>query len=273
MVENFNGELSMKLIALLRVIRVCHGVTRRSAAIFFLCMAAVSFSYAQQTDTVAEHSSRAIALSAKGDFNGAIAEYQAALRLDPDSAEALNGLARLYATAKDTAVRNPSKALQYALQAVALDHAQNATYLDTLAKAYDASGDDQNAVVTEKKALALQLDDSTRKRFESSLNRYELATVPANTNAFIPYCTDHFDLCRESVVDVNNFMMIRQLGGNHGCTFPTPGDDVAAYHAESIDATKAILEWLKANTASLAPKKDAAIEQAMAALWPSGCEH
>jgi tetratricopeptide (TPR) repeat protein len=263
----------MKDVALLRTARWRPAATKRLATIAFLCVTAVSFGFAQQADTAEEHSSRAVVLAGKGDFNGAIAEYQAELRLNSDSAEALNGLARLYATAKDKTMRNPSKALQYALQAVALDHAQNATYLDTLAKAYDAGGDDQNAVLTEKKALALQLDDSTRKRFQSSLNWYELAMVPADTTSFISYCTNHFALCRETVVDINNIMMIRQLGGNHGCTFPTPGEGVEAYHAAAIEATKAILEWLKANSTSRAPNKDAAIAQAMAALWPSQCEH
>jgi tetratricopeptide (TPR) repeat protein len=264
----------MKEVTLLQVIRMCPGAMRCAVASAFLCLIAVSYGYAQQTETSEEHNSRGGTLSAKGDVNGAIAEYQAALRLNPNSAQALNSLAWLYATAKDATLRDPSKALKYALQAVALDQAKNANYLNTLAKAYDVNGDYVNAVLTEKKALAIPLDDATRKKFETSLEWYEQGTVPADTATFVPYCANNFEICRIYVLNVNSRTIINEMGGAHGCTFPRPREGGRpAFHEASIAATKAILDWLKANGASLAPKPEDAIEQAMAAIWPSECVH
>jgi tetratricopeptide (TPR) repeat protein len=268
------GEITMKQNRFSPEVLLSQGATRRSIAISLLFVFAVSCSYAQQRETAAEHYSRGDALFAKDDVSGAVAEYEASLRLNPNSTKALNSLASIYAEAEDTKLRNPAKSLKYALQAVALDHAKNATYLGTLAEAYAINGDYQNAIVTIQNALALQPDESTKRHFEVNLEYYELQTVPADSAAFVPYCADHFDLCRLTVVDVNNINMMKQMGGSHGCTFPRPGTSGrAAYHAKSIEATKAILDWQKANSASLAPKRDDAIEQAMTALWPSECAH
>jgi tetratricopeptide (TPR) repeat protein len=236
-----------------------------------LCILAVSCSYAQQNETADVHYNRAHALSASGDVNGAIAEYQAALRLKPNYVEALNSLALLYATAKDTTLRDPSKALKYALQAVRLDNAKNPDYLDTLAKAYDANGDHENAILTEQKALALLTEDSTRRTgFESSLSWYEGEDVPTDTAAFLPYCAIHIERCRHSVVDANNITMINQLNGAIGCTIPRTSGGI---RVDSREATPKILDWMNANRALLAPKSIDAIEQAVAALWPSECKH
>jgi tetratricopeptide (TPR) repeat protein len=121
------------------------------------------------------HHNLGVALRAKGNLSEAIAEYQAALRLNPKYVPALNNLAWLYATASDATLRNRSKALEYALQAVALENATNAHPLDTLAEAYYVNGDYANAVLTEKKALALQSDDATRKSLAERLEKYERA--------------------------------------------------------------------------------------------------
>ncbi len=126
------------------------------------------------------------ALKAKGDLSGAIAEYEAAIRLDPKRASALNSLAWLYATAGDTALRNPPKALEYALRAVALDSTQDTYHLGTLAEAYYVNGDYANAVLTEKKALAVQSDDETRKTHEENLKKYEAAQNAPSRPALRP---------------------------------------------------------------------------------------
>jgi hypothetical protein len=97
-------------------------------------------------------------------------------------------------------------------------------------------------------------------------------SAPADTAAFVPYCTDHFDGCRTKVITVNNLNKLNQMRGVHGCTFPSPHDAGQTYHSNSIAATNAILDWLKANSASQAQKPTDAINQAMAALWPSECK-
>jgi hypothetical protein len=92
--------------------------------------------------------------------------------------------------------------------------------------------------------------------------------APADTATFVTYCTDHFEVCRKEVLDVNNINMIQMLGGNHGCSFP---HTAAKTHGDSIAATKAILVWLNTNGTSRVPKTYDAIEQATKALWPGEC--
>jgi hypothetical protein len=65
--------------------------------------------------------------------------------------------------------------------------------------------------------------------------------APADTATFVTYCSDHFEVCRKEVLDVNNINMMRLIGGNHGCSFP---HTAAKTHDDSITATKAILAWL-----------------------------
>ena len=100
----------------------------------------------------------------------------------------------------------------------------------------------------------------------------QVQTTPPDTTAFIAYCEDHLESCRSTVVDINNIMMMRQLGGNRACSIPSPNSkDLEVRRANSRAATKEIVEWLKANHTSRAPKADDAVIQAIAALWPKEC--
>lgn len=118
---------------------------------------------------------RGNAHESNGDLHRAIRDYKQAVRLNPDYDSALNNLAWLYATAADRTLRNPAKALECALRAVALNGANNADDLDTLAEAYFINRDYLNAIMTEKKAVALQPDSAIREEFEQSLAKYEQA--------------------------------------------------------------------------------------------------
>ena len=89
----------------------------------------------------------------------AIQHYQQAIRLKPDSGAARNNLAWLLATADDKRYRNPSEALAQAQQAVRLSHWKEPTFIDTLAEALYANGQYQQAVETQKRALALDPGD------------------------------------------------------------------------------------------------------------------
>jgi rhomboid protease GluP len=91
----------------------------------------------------------------------AIQHYQEAIRLKPDLAEARNNLAWLLATSDDTRYRNPAEALAQAKQAVELSHWKEPTFIDTLAEALYVNGQYQQAVDTQKKALALDPGDKT----------------------------------------------------------------------------------------------------------------
>jgi hypothetical protein len=96
--------------------------------------------------------------------------------------------------------------------------------------------------------------------------------APSDTESFIAYCTDaNFESCRSEVMDIANINLMKQIGGTYSCTFPQ-SDDRSKRAADRITATKAILAWLKANPTKRMPKTDDAINQAMAALWPSECQ-
>jgi membrane associated rhomboid family serine protease/tetratricopeptide (TPR) repeat protein len=89
-------------------------------------------------------------------YGDAIKNYQAALRLVPDFAEAHNNLAWLYATCDDPKYRDPKAALEHAQRAVVLTQWKDGGVIDTLAEAHFANGDYQQAVEIQKKALALE---------------------------------------------------------------------------------------------------------------------
>jgi hypothetical protein len=100
-------------------------------------------------------------------------------------------------------------------------------------------------------------------------------TVPADTAAFVSFCTGHFESCRDRLLTIDNMMRLG-MGGNHKCAFPrtapTEGGG-STLHADSIAATTAILAWLNTNSASRSQETDGAIEQAKQALWPELCAH
>lgn len=106
--------------------------------------------------------------------------------------------------------------------------------------------------------------------------RADAQTPPNDTATFVSFCNAaNFQVCRGKVVDINNIMLMKQIGGNHGCTIarPNKGTGVEGMRTDSAVATKAILDWLIANKASRPPQTDLAIAQAIAELWPQNCEH
>lgn len=85
----------------------------------------------------------------------AIAEGEAALRLNPADAQTYNNLAWLYATSTDRAIQNLDKAKLYAESAVRLTRETQAAYLDTLAEVYVRRGERQRAAEQLRKAIAV----------------------------------------------------------------------------------------------------------------------
>jgi membrane associated rhomboid family serine protease len=107
------------------------------------------------------------------DERQALAWYlRAAKKSDP---AALNNAAWMYATNTDPTIHNPAAALEYARKAVDLTKAApEANYLDTLAAAFAANTQFQEAVDTEKQALALSSPEQ-KAIFGEALQKYELA--------------------------------------------------------------------------------------------------
>ncbi len=102
----------------------------------------------------------------------AIQHYQEALRLDPNNPVAHNNLAWLLATSDDPHYRNPPSALEHATRAVELTRWREPNSIDTLAEAFYASGNFEQAVKVQTKALAL---DPKNPEFQEHMARYRKA--------------------------------------------------------------------------------------------------
>jgi Flp pilus assembly protein TadD len=93
-------------------------------------------------------------LQARGNTAGAVEQFTAAIARRPDWAVPHVELAWLLATTEDDKVRNPGRAIEIALRAVALAGDRDAAVLDALAAAYAAAGDFDRAVETAETALS-----------------------------------------------------------------------------------------------------------------------
>jgi len=88
----------------------------------------------------------------------ALEAYAEARRLEPQSPAPLNGMAWLLATHSDAAVRDEGEAVRLAQRAAELTEHQAPEILDTLAAAYAAVGQFDQAVATAQQAIALAAD-------------------------------------------------------------------------------------------------------------------
>lgn len=104
-------------------------------------------------------------------YGDAIAAYEKALALKPDSPEVLNNLAWLYATCDDEYFRNPERALSLAQQAAMLKEAPH--ILDTLAESYFVNRQYGKAIAAEERAL--RLSGSDRRHYLMQLEKYRRA--------------------------------------------------------------------------------------------------
>jgi tetratricopeptide (TPR) repeat protein len=114
----------------------------------------------------------------KRDLQGAIADYEATIKHRPSHARAHSDLALVLVNV--AVVRDLPRALKLAKQACALTLDSNAMFLATLAVAQFRSGALEDAVATQKKALAAirpQAADRMRTNFEKRLAEYEAAVT------------------------------------------------------------------------------------------------
>jgi len=95
--------------------------------------------------------------------------YENILRLNPDDGMALNNLAWILATARDTTLLDYPKALLLAKRAVGIE--SSPTFLDTLAEAYYVNGLQDKAIHTIKEAL--EKASENRKYLVSQLEKFK----------------------------------------------------------------------------------------------------
>jgi tetratricopeptide (TPR) repeat protein len=102
----------------------------------------------------------------------ALQTYEEGLKTATDEEALWNNASWLYSTARDASLRDPQKALAYARKAVALSGGLKANCLDTLAEALYANGLFDEAVATEKKAVALRPGEGL---YPDQLKRFQAA--------------------------------------------------------------------------------------------------
>jgi phosphatidylglycerol:prolipoprotein diacylglycerol transferase len=98
---------------------------------------------------------RAQARFSKREYAKSVVDLQAAVKIDPDNAAALNRLAWIEATCPQPALRNGALAIEYAKKACQLTDSGNPEYLATLAAAHAERGEFSQAVEIQRSALRL----------------------------------------------------------------------------------------------------------------------
>jgi len=142
--------------------------------------AVTNFNLALQvgTNQASVHENLGLALLLQAKTPQAVAQFQEAIRLQPDSPEALNNLAWIRATHRSAQFRNGQLAVTQAERAVALTHTNDVGKLDTLAAAYAEAGRFPEAVTTARRAAEMAIvagQTGLVAQIQSRLKQYETA--------------------------------------------------------------------------------------------------
>jgi tetratricopeptide (TPR) repeat protein len=116
---------------------------------------------------------RGYAYYSAGRITEALVEYQKVIDLDPAYADAHGNIAWILATHPDAALRDPKKALEYALVEAKRTGMTNAEALDTLAAAHAANGQFDEARRYQKLAISKVEDEDDKAEYVSRLRLYE----------------------------------------------------------------------------------------------------
>ena len=124
-------------------------------------------------DLAEAHNNLGLALTMTGKLDEALEHFREAVRLKPDYLEPLNRMARILAMHPEPKLRDPNQAIELAKRAAELTGHKDATILETLAAAYAAAGQFDQAVKTAEAALSLataaqadELANHIRKKIE-----------------------------------------------------------------------------------------------------------
>ncbi|MHC4539384.1 MAG: protein kinase domain-containing protein [Planctomycetota bacterium] len=115
-------------------------------------------------------------LEADSEYSAKIADYEAAVHIDPNNAFALNDLAWLLAVCPDSGHRDAIRAIELATRACELTSWNNHQDVSTLAAAYSEAGDFEAALNWQKKAAELLPENypaELRANYESRLEVYK----------------------------------------------------------------------------------------------------
>ena len=109
---------------------------------------------------------------------------------DQGNPAAMNNLSWLFATGANGNDRNPQKAVEFGLQATGATQEHIPEYLDTLANAYYANKQYDEALSAEQKALALKPDDKSYQQL--SKNYFEVAKAAKDLPSSLSTAELHF---------------------------------------------------------------------------------
>ena len=115
-----------------------------------------------QPNDAAAHTSLGNAFLQKGWPEKALIQYQTAVEIDPREANARNNMAWVLATSSDPAIRNGTRAVGLAAQAVKISEGKDAIFLRTLAASYGECGKFTDAMAAAEKGreIAISRGDS-----------------------------------------------------------------------------------------------------------------
>lgn len=118
------------------------------------------------------HHNRAIAWHRLGNYAAVKQDHESAIRLEPGTADAYNGLAWLFATCPNAEFRNGPQAIELATKACELSDWKVANNIGTLAAAYAEIAEWENAVKRQKQAIELATDGQNQQAERIRLELY-----------------------------------------------------------------------------------------------------
>ena len=116
---------------------------------------------------------RGYAYEHAGHVREALAEYAKTIELDPAYPDAHGNTAWILATHPDATIRNATKALEYALIEAKSTKTERAATLDTLAAAYAANGQFDEARRQQQQAVSKATSSEDKREYAERLRLYE----------------------------------------------------------------------------------------------------
>ena len=127
-------------------------------------------------NSISAHFRLAEIFSEKSETAEELKHLRKIIRVDPDSVKALNLMAWIFATDHDAKIRNSSEAVRFAKKACELTSYERPELVDTLAAAYAAAGDFNQAVTIQERVLQSARQEQYNdliKEVEERLNLYK----------------------------------------------------------------------------------------------------